>query len=108
MKTVVFVRLRNYSNLCSPPLGIGYLMKALENVEGIESVFLWIWDGCEMIGNQDYKNLIPTFDIKSFLESQNIDYFERVRIPPTVGFPSNALFAMTNQTMVAGILKDDI
>lgn len=39
-RKVVLVRLRNYTNLKTPPLGIGYLLKALEGIKGIKPEFV--------------------------------------------------------------------
>jgi len=39
-KNVVLIRLSNYSSQITPPLGIGYLLGAIENIEGINPVFL--------------------------------------------------------------------
>jgi anaerobic magnesium-protoporphyrin IX monomethyl ester cyclase len=40
LKKVVLVRLRSYINLTTPPLGIGYLLKALEGIDGIKTEFI--------------------------------------------------------------------
>ncbi len=34
-KNVVLVRLQSYLNICQPPLGIGYLIKVLNNIPDI-------------------------------------------------------------------------
>ncbi len=40
MKKVVLIRLPSYYNVVTPPLGIGYLLKALTGIDGIEPVFI--------------------------------------------------------------------
>ncbi len=40
MKNVVLVRLKSNYNVVSPPLGIGYLLKALSRVDGVNPLFV--------------------------------------------------------------------
>ena len=39
-RNIVLIRLKSYINSVTPPLGIGYLLKALREVEGIAPVFI--------------------------------------------------------------------
>lgn len=40
MKNVLLVKLANYINTSTPPLGIGYLLKAIQSIEGIKPIFI--------------------------------------------------------------------
>lgn len=40
MRPVVLVRLKSYINVVTPPLGIGYLLKVLKTIDGIEPIFV--------------------------------------------------------------------
>lgn len=40
MRNIILVRLRSYINFITPPLGIGYLLKALDGIDGINPVFI--------------------------------------------------------------------
>ena len=83
METVVFIRLRSYMNVISPPLGIGYLLNALKGMEGINPFFI----DCQLenISKPDLLERLKSLDpaIVGF-QLYSVNYFDFHKLIPQV------------------------